>query len=283
MSPDETRSQAPAVFDPEAEQEVDFGRYVRLIASRWWLPVLGLVLGAIIGYSVSLGGSQTFKATVNVYLGQPYSASGSVQLQSAQTNPSTVRSIIHAQSVLAQVAHECKTKPGAFSGGISVLSIAGNIAKNGQTPEVAISVQSAKRRVATCAANALGRAVIDRTSAFANQKIANFRAEIGIDETQIKLINASLQRGGLGASDQLLLQLRLATAQQDRLSTSQLLLQATQVEAPKILTGAAAQRVTARSRRNTVVVAALIGLILGAIAALMWDGIAAGMSRRRGQ
>ena len=107
--------------------------------------------------------------------------------------------------------------------------------------------------------------------------------EIFYDQKQIALINQALQRGGLTASDQLLLQLRLATTQQDRLSTSQLLLQATQVEAPKVLTGAAAQRVTARSRRNTVVIAALIGIILGAIAALMWDGIAAGMSRRRGQ
>ena len=57
--------------------------------------------------------------------------------------------------------------------------------------------------------------------------------------------------------------------------------QAKEVEAPSVLTGAAPQRVTARSRRNTAVVAALIGLVLGAIAALMWDGIAAGFSRRR--
>ena len=283
MSPDESRGQAPAAFDPEAEQEVDFGRYRRLIVARWWLVAAGLVIGAVIGYTLSLGASQTFKATVNLYLGQPYSASGSIQLQSAQTNPSTVRSIVHAQTVILLVAKQCKTKPGAFSGGISVQSIAGNIAKNGQTPEVAITVQSSKRRVATCAANALGQAVVDRTSAFANQKIANFRAEISIDEKQEALINAALQRGGLGTSDQLLLQLRLATAQQDRLSTNQLLLQATQVEKPGILTGAAAQRVTARSRRNTVAVAALIGIILGAIAALMWDGVAAGMSRRRGE
>jgi hypothetical protein len=41
--------------------------------------------------------------------------------------------------------------------------------------------------------------------------------------------------------------------------------------------------VTARSRRNTVVVSALIGLIVGAIAALLWDGVAAGISRRRGE
>jgi hypothetical protein len=283
MSPDEPRGKAQTSFDPEAEQEVDFGRYWRLIVARWWVVAAGLVVGALVGYSVSLGGSQTFKATVNVYLGQPYSASGSVQLQSAQTNPSTVRSIVHAQTVLLTVAKHCKTKPGAFSGGISVQSIAGNIAKNGQTPEVAITVQAPKRRVAACAANGLAQAVIDGTSAFANQKIANFRSEISIDEKQITLINAALQRGGLSASDQLLLQLRLATTQQDRLSTAQLLLQATQVEAPKVLTGAAAQQVTARSRRNTVVVAALIGLIVGAIAALMWNGVAAGLSRRRGE
>jgi hypothetical protein len=46
-----------------------------------------------------------------------------------------------------------------------------------------------------------------------------------------------------------------------------------------VLTGAAAQKVTARSRRNTVVVAALIGLILGALAALMWDGVASRLRR----
>jgi capsular polysaccharide biosynthesis protein len=283
MSPDESRGQAPTTFDPEAEQEVDFGRYWRLIVARWWLVAAGLVIGAVVGYSVSLGGAQTFKATATVYLGQPYTASGNVQLQSAQTNPSTVRAVVHSEAILAAIAAACKAKPADFRGGISTQAIAGNIAKNGQTAEVSISVQSSKRRVASCAANALARAVVEKTSGFANQKIANFRKEISIDEKQVTIINQALERGGLSATDQLLLQLRLATTQQDQLSTSQLLLQATQVEAPKVLTGAAAQRVTARSRRNTVVVAALIGLIIGAIAALMWDGVAAGMSRRRGE
>jgi hypothetical protein len=282
MSPDESRGPAPASFDPEAEQEVDFGRYWRLIVARWWLVVAGLLIGAIIGYSVSLGGSQTYKATANVYLGQPYTASGNVPLQSAQTNPSTVRAIIHSEAVIQSVAATCKVKASAFRGGISTQAIAGNIAKNGQTPEVSISVQSPKRRVAACAANGLARGVVDKTSGFANQKIANFRRQITIDEKQVAIINQALQSGGLSATDQLLLQLRLATTQQDQLSTSQLLLQATQVEAPQILNGATPQRVTARSRRNTVVVAALIGLILGAIAALMWDGVARGVARRRG-
>ncbi len=270
----------PRSRDPEAEQEVDFGRYLHVLGNRWWLVVGGLVLGAIVGYAVALGGSQTFKATANLYLGQPYSASGNVQLQNLQTNPSTVKAIVHSGSVIAQVAAACKAKPGQFSGGISSQAIAGNIAKNGQTAEVALSVQGPKRRVVGCAANGLAAAVVDKTSAFANQKIANFRGEITIDEKLIAVVNQALAGPALSTSDKLVLQLRLVQAQQDRLSTSQLLLQATQVEKPAVLTAAHPTRVTARSRRNAVVVAALIGLILGAIAALAWDGVGAGLKRR---
>jgi capsular polysaccharide biosynthesis protein len=283
MSPDESRGHAPRTFDPEAEQEVDFGRYWRLIGARWWLVAAGLVIGAVIGYSVSLGGGQTFKATATVYLGQPYTASGNVPLQNAQTNPSTVGTIVHSAAIVDRVAAACKAKPAELLGGISSQGLGDTFAKNGHTAEVSISVQSSKRRVTSCVANALARVVVEKTSAFANQKVANFRAEVAIDESQVRIIDQALQRGGLSASDQLLLQLRLATTQQDRLSTSQLLLQATQVEAPKVLIGATAQRVTARSRRNTVVVAGLIGLIIGAIGALLWDPVAAGVSRRRGE
>jgi hypothetical protein len=235
----------------------------------------------VIGYAVSLGGSQRYQATATLYLGQPYSASGNVQLQAAQTNPSTVRQIVHATSIVDQVAAACKAKVGAFKGGISTQTVSGNIAKNGQTPLVTVSVQAAKRKVATCAANALAHLVITKTSAFAKQKIANFRREIVVDEKQEALINKSLQTGGLSTSDQLLLQLRLATVQTDRLNVTQLLSQARQVESPSILTAAAPNRITARSHRNTAVVAAIIGAIIGALAALLWDGVAAATQRRR--
>jgi capsular polysaccharide biosynthesis protein len=268
-------------FDPEAEQEVDFGRYVRLLAARWWLLAAGLLVGAVIGYAVALGGSQTFKATATLYLGQPYSASGNVQLQAAQTNPSTVRQIAHAEIVIDQVAATCKAKPGDLRGGISTQTVSGNIAKNGQTPLVTVSVQAKKRRLASCAANTLARMIIDKTSAFANQKIKNFSAQISSKQRDINAINSALQGGSLSTTDKLVVQIRLATEEDALLSTSQLLLQAKQVEKPSIVTGAAAQKVTARSRRNTLVVAALIGLVLGAIAALLWDGVAAGLARRR--
>jgi capsular polysaccharide biosynthesis protein len=281
MSPEDSRGQAPTSFDPEAEQEVDFGRYWRLIAARWWLVVLAVIVGAIIGYAASLGGAQTFQATATLYLGQPYSASGNVQLQAAQTNPSTVRQIAHAEIVIQKVAAECKAKPGDLRGGISTQNVAGNIAKNGQTPLVTVSILTKKRKLAACAANGLAREIVHRTSAFAEQKIANFSAQVTNFERRINAANDALKSGGLTTTDKLVLQIQLSQWEDSKLSTSQLLLQARQIEKPSVLTGAAASRITARSRRNTVVVAALIGLILGAIGALMWDGVAAGFSRRR--
>ena len=268
-------------FDPEAEQEVDFGRYRRLLAARWWVPAAGLVVGALIGYLIALGGSQVYKATATIYLGQPYSASGTQQLQGPQTNPSSVRQIAHADSVIALVASQCKAKAGQFRGGISSQSVSGNIVKNGQNPLVTLTVQAPKRRVTACAANGLARVVVDRLSAYANQKIGNFRAQVVSLNRDIATIDEGLRSSTLSLTDKLVLQTRLTTDQQQKLSVTQLLLEANQIEKPSVLTGAHATRVTARSRRNSVVVAALIGLVLGAIVALMWDGVAAGWSRRR--
>src|SRR4051812_8277483 len=187
-----------STIDPEAEQDVDFGRYWRLLAARWWLPAAGLVVGAVIGYLIALGGNQVFKATATLYLGQPYTASGNVQLQAAQTNPSSVRVIAHAESAIVKAANQCKAKPALFRGGISTQSVAGNIAKNGQTPLVSLTVQSRKRKVASCTANAIGAIVVEKLSAFSNEKIANFRAQIAQYNGEIGQINTAL--GGSSAS-----------------------------------------------------------------------------------
>src|SRR4029453_17819233 len=84
MSSDPQRGPAA---DVETEQEVDFGRYWRAIAARWWLPVGGLVAGLVIGYLVSLGThSSTYKATAQVYLGQPLAPGGAAPVGSAPTS-----------------------------------------------------------------------------------------------------------------------------------------------------------------------------------------------------
>ena len=147
-------------FDPEAEQEVDFAKYVRLLGVRWWLLAAGVVAGAVIGYLVSLGGSQVYSATATVYLGQPYSPTGGSVVNNPQTNPSAVATEVQSQAVQNAVANRCKTKASAFDKGISTQAIAtGASAKTGAqiNPLVKVSVQAKKGKVAACAANALAR------------------------------------------------------------------------------------------------------------------------------
>jgi len=268
-------------FDPEAEREVDFGRYWRLLAARWWLVVGAAVLAAIVGYAVALGGAQRYSASATIYLGQPYTASGNVSLQGLQTNPSTVGTISHSLAVDQRVAALCKTKVGSFRSGISTKPVAGNLAKNGQNPLMSLSVQSPKKRVASCAANQLAKIVVAHISSYAIQKIASFSSQISTQEKEIKNLTVAIADPSISLTDKLILQTQLNSAESDLSTTTQLLHQAKSIEEPSVLTPASAARVTARSRRNSVVVSAIIGLIIGAIAALLWDRVAAAIARRR--
>jgi capsular polysaccharide biosynthesis protein len=279
MTPDERPARG---LDPEAEQEVDFARYGRLLAVRWWLLAAGLVAGAVVGYGVSLGGSQVYSASATVYLGQPYSASGNIQLQTLQTNPSTISAIVHSNLVVATVAKSCGAKAAAFRGNIATQSVPGALTRNGQNPVVKITVQAQKAKVASCAANGLARKVVDKISGYAERKVGNLRRQISDDEKSIDTVKSGIASTQVSTTDKLLFQLQLRTLQQDVIAADQLLVQAQQVEIPQVLTGAQSQRVTARSRRNTVVVAALIGLVIGALVALLWDRVAPRLTSRNG-
>ena len=275
-------------FDPEAEQEVDFAKYVRLLAVRWWLLLAGVVVGAVIGYLISLGGNQVYSATATLYLGQPYSASGNIALLNAQTNPGNVASIVQAASVQGAVAKLCRANASEFRKGISSQAAANSSSsstKSGQNqaPLVHITVQAKKAKVAACAANQLAKVAVASLGTFAERKIANFRQQIAFDNDAIKTIQQAVSNPGISSTDKLILQTNLRSDQQDKLTATQLLLQATQVEKPRLLTAAAAQKITARSRRNTVVISALIGLILGAIAALLWDSVVPRLAPRNGE
>jgi hypothetical protein len=264
--------------DLEAEQEVDLGRYWSAIVARWWLPLVGLLAGAAIGYVISLGGSESFKASATVYLGTPYSIS-SVPLSNAQTNPSTVNALVHSEEFVATAAAAAATKPDDIRGGISSKSISTGTGltpaqRAAANPLVRITVRASTRRRASRAANSLARQVVARLSPLAKQKIQYLKERIAADQKQLDTI----QRLAAGAGDATLkavLAIPLGDILQDQLSAQQLLAQAQQVERPAVLAHAVAMKMTARSRRNAAVVGGLIGLILGLIAALAWEPVVA--------
>jgi hypothetical protein len=278
-----TTTTRPPVRDPDldAEQEVDLGRYARAVLVRWWLPIAGLVAGAIIGYLISLGGSQVWKASATVYLGQPYSVIGGTLLQGPQTNPATVGAIVHSEEAVDIAAHAAGMSASKLRGTISTKSIStGTSSSVGTTrtaanPLVQISVRSPRARYARVAANSLANQVVHKLAPFTNDKIAQLKKRIANDQAAIDAARAQARTGGqVGA----LLSLQLYPIVQDQITAQGLLTQAQQIERPAVLTRGAPVRVTARSRRNDVVVAAFLGLLVGLIAALVWEPVVA---RRR--
>jgi hypothetical protein len=260
--------------DLDAEQEVDLGRYGRSILARWWLPVAGLLLGALIGYLVSIGGRQVYKASSTVYLGASYSIIGNVQLQGAQAQPATVSTIARSEDSIKRAAAIAGIRPSLLRGRVSTATISSgtgtSTVRTTANPLVRITVQGPGRRRTQLAANALSGIVVAKLSPFVNRKIKGLEDRIASDQTQIDAI----RRQAGSASDptsKAVFAVQLGTVRLDQLQAQQLLIQAQEIERPKVLTHASAVKTTARSKRNSVVVAAFLGLLLGLAAALLWD------------
>jgi uncharacterized protein involved in exopolysaccharide biosynthesis len=271
----------------DAERDVDLRRHWDSVTTHWWLPLVGLVAGVIVGYLISLGGAQVYKAKATVYLGQPLSQGG-VQVQSQNTNPSTVRQIVTSELTIRQIARKVGLRPGQLRGRISTQAVTGNISRLGQNPLVAITVTGHRRGAVANAANELANRVVNSHALadYSKTKIASLQLQVdtenellrnadnAIKQQQAALANASElttverlialgQLNGLQQSRQIVAE-QLATNQQQ-------LALAKDVEAPQVITAAAATKTTARSRRNTVVIAGLIGLLLGIVAALVYE------------
>jgi hypothetical protein len=273
--------------DLDAEESVDLRRHWDAVTTHWWLPVLGLVAGVIVGYLISLGGAQVYKAKAVIYLGQPLSQGG-VQVQSQATNPSTVRTIVTAESTTQRVARDAGLRPNQLRGHVSTQAVTGNISRLGQNPLVAITVTGHARRPVARAANDLARAVVfsEALGGYSKTKIENLQLQVDQEEAAISTLERNLKAqqqalgngSGLSTIERLIalsqingLQQQLATLTGLLTTNQQQLALAKDVEAPQITTLAAATKTTARSRRNTVIVAALIGLLLGIVAALLFE------------
>jgi hypothetical protein len=255
------------------EQEVDLGKWWGAIVARWWLPVAGLIVGAFIGYLISLGGKEVWKASANVYLGASYSPVGGVFLQGPQANPSTAGTIARAESSIDAAAARAGMRASELRGHVSTQAIStgagSSLVRTTGNPLVKITVQASTRRRAAAAANALAAVLVDRLAPYADRKIDTLKQRIADDQDQIDAIRRASSSSDAVA--EAVLAVQIGDVLDDQLQAKQLLIQAQEIERPKLLTRAAAVQTTARSKRNSVVVAAFLGFVIGLIVALLWE------------
>ena len=113
-----------------------------------------------------------------------------------------------------------------------------------------------------------------RLAPLSRQKIGYLKSRIATDQKQVETIRRLLAGSG-DATLRAVIGIQLGNVLQDQFQAQQLLAQVQQVEKPALLARAAAVKTTARSRRNSAIVGGFIGLVLGLIAALAWEPVAA--------
>jgi hypothetical protein len=282
-------SSAPARRDPDldAEREVDLGRYLDALVARWWLPVAGLLIGVVIGYLLALGGKDVYRAESTVYVGTPFGPNGTTAVQSISTNPNTVARIARGQEALQQVAASSGMSVRELRAGVSTRPVKSGNPKTAPNQFYAVTVEGSRRGEVNAAAQAIAQRIVSFTGGYAKLKVDTFKQEIASDQKQLDLIDSQSkqvqdQLSGTSTTERLTLgtllltmEQRRGTLEQDRLQARQLLALAEQVELPRVLDRGSAAKTTARSGRNSVAIAGLIGLIIGLLAALFWDPIVA--------
>jgi uncharacterized protein involved in exopolysaccharide biosynthesis len=270
----------------EGEAEVDLSRHVAAVAARWWLLLLGLAAGVLVALLFSVGGKDVYKASALVYPGQPLAPSGSSQVQSLSTNPSTIREIVRSEAAVRRAAKESGYgTPAKLRRSTSVQAVSGNVARTGQVQLVNIVVTGSAPRKTSAAANELAKVVLSRISRGADTKISALQAQIAADQQELDGISKrvedtqrALDQSGLSSLEKLLLlnlmglaEQRRTTVQDDLGTRQQLLTQAMEVERPRVVEPAVSRKVTAQSRRNQLIVGGVVGLLLGLAAALAWE------------
>jgi uncharacterized protein involved in exopolysaccharide biosynthesis len=274
--------------EPDAEREVDLARWRRAVVALWWLPVAGLVIGAVVGVLFSFRGGSNYKATALISLGQPVSPGGAV-IASFGTNPRAVSQITSSASAQAEVEQKAGMGSGALRGHVSVAQVgtATGLGAARAAPLISLTVTGVSPTKVAKATDTLADLVVGRTTApYVGTKIATYESVLKTTNNQLTsitkrlaVLDRAVAQSHLSAIDQLVLVSQVDNAEQrqgnlldQKATTQQQLAFAQEVESAKVITTAKAEKASAHSKPSSLLVGAFIGLIVGAIVAIAGEG-----------
>src|SRR6478752_7148021 len=177
----------------DAEREVDLARWRRAVVALWWLPVGGLVLGAIVGTLYSFRGGTNYKATALISLGQPTSPGGAL-VPSYGTNPRAVSQIVSGANFQEEAANAADMRPAALRGHVSIGTIGSAGAGAARTqPLISLTVTGAHGKNVAAASNKLADIVVKQTTAaYVQKKIETVETTLASVTRQLDSITADL-------------------------------------------------------------------------------------------
>jgi hypothetical protein len=281
---------APPSTNTGAEREIDLSRWRNAVLQWWWIPVLGLIGGAIVGALYGVAGGSVYQASVLIAPAQPFGPNGAPVLNYIST-PHGIQQIVNEQTTLQRAANAAGIGVDRLKNNVTVQTIPTGVSISGQargSSLVKIVVQLHNGPQAEAAANNLGKTIIQSTESdyvklslisYAT-KIKSYQSQIAAAQNRINAYNKTLADKSLTGIDRLSVVNQQSNVEQllaqyqDELSTAQQQLTlANTLEIARIVgpRNATAAKTTARSRRTSILFGAIIGLILGLIVAIVVD------------
>ncbi len=276
------------------DREITLRDYGRVLWSGRWLILTSTVAAAVVGLLLTFVTSTTYTATARVFLGQATTVSGA-PLSTPATNPATAGTVLTGDNLVTQVAEEIGVSPSRVRSGVTLSAPRAPGGAAGNQPTVAtITFVDEDRRVAREGANAYAEAVnrssLENFSAvFDTYARGEERAQADVTRLQNQIGEVQRQLATATGETRAILTAVLMSAGQ-QLSIAQTTLTTQELnrakaeanEKPYIisLSESPSSSSSAPNRLRSVILAAVIGLIVGVIVTFVWRGSPAGRAAR---
>jgi hypothetical protein len=278
--------------------------YFRRAMRRWYVIVLSVVAAVALVFLHGVSGAtKQSAATASVYLGQPFTPGGaSVLTTTPLSNPQISIQYVTAPQQIAKAAAAAGIDHRSLRKHVSVLSsspagagAAGKASTGGGPPTISINVEGpwTRAKVQTVA-NSLANSLIAYANRYTTIKTSLIAARVQSEKEELaaalevqKRARASLKvidessaapLDKVASSSPLVSDLSSAAEQIGtlglNLSNDQVALAATKdIESAQFISQAVGHQVSAATRRSSLVIAAMVGLIVGVGLALAWEAL----------
>ena len=284
--------------------EVRVTEYFRRAMRRWYVIVFTVVAAVLLVFLHGVSGAtKTSAATASVYLGQPFTPTGSAILNSTPlSNPSISIQYVTAPEQIAAAAKAAGIDHRSLRKHVSVIASGGAAAAaskavtGGGPPTITITTEGPWTRLKVqTVSNTLAQSLINYANRYTTRKTNLIATRVKQEQAQMKAFQdiqararksiASIDSSSADALSKVAAEspfvndLTTAATQiaplAENLGNDQIALAATKdIESAQFINRAAGHAVTATTRRNSLIIAAMVGLIVGTGLALAWEALA---------
>lgn len=271
-------------------KELTLRDYLRVLWSGRWILLAFVIGAAVIGAITSVAKPAEYTAVARVSLGQATTRTGA-PVQTARTSPTTAPTTLKTDAIIREVAEQVGVRPGVVRNAVT-LTAPRVVANAGNQPTVlTITSATGDRDRSIKIANAYSDqvyAILQKDFEASNSVLTRHqeRAAKRVESLNDEISRLRQQQIAAGSGERaLVFQIAVSSAlsqlEQARLDleeTELAVAKGNQVEAPTqlVVAESASSTGAAPKRLQSIIFAALIGLLIGVLATFVWKGSPAG-------